>query len=581
MFFMARQAAATFAGRDARTRTMSTEAGSTNPIMPHGLPNDGGAAVRLLRPVPRAISRPFSLLVLVAWLGQMYALVRKAYEAPVALAADLAQYGSSAQWKGIYYRGEKIGFSVGQTIARDGGYQLIEDGRLQLNLLGATSAVRLHSEANLDSSFAVRDFLVSLDPGSGPTQIRGTLEGRRLSLTITTRAGERKDERDLPEPPSLPFSFARRLAALGLESGQTHKISVFDPITLSNSEMQMLVEAREVVEAAGRPVPAFRVQTRFAGIIGTSWITDTGEVVREESPMGLMVVRETAERAQALAIPGKVQSDLLQAAAIVPRDAKRIDDSTAVDRLQVRLLGTSGFPPDDLQGAGQTVSRDVFDIRDARTLLPGPLDPEAPNFLRPEPFIESDAPEIRAESAKALEAHRDRDPRARAERLLRHVHALIEKKPTLSLPSALEVLRTRVGDCNEHTTLYVALARAAGIPARIATGLVHLHGAFYYHAWAEVYVISNAGGLWLPVDPTLNQFPADATHLRLARGGLDRQAAILGLVGKAEMTMLELEVRPGSTPVLVGRATAAAQPFEFSLPKRDATGRHCWSSPAR
>jgi hypothetical protein len=535
--------------------------------------------VRLFRPIPRVISRPLSFLVVAAWLAQMGLLVRRAAEAPVALAADLAQYGSSAQWKGIYYRGEKIGFSVGQTLAKDGGYQVIEDGRLQINLLGAASAVRLHSEANLDGQFAVRDFKVSLDPGTGPTEIRGTLQGRRLSLAIKTPTSERKEERDLPEAPSLSFSFARRLAAAGLEPGQTHRISVFDPMTLHNSEMEMRVLAREVVESAGRPVPAFRVETRFLGITGTSWITDTGEVVREESPMGMMVVRETAERAQALAVPGSVQTDLLEAAAIVPTNAKRLDDSTSVERLRVRLEGIESFPPDDLQGAGQTVSGDVFDIRDARTLLPGPLDPEASRFLLPEPFVESDAPEIRAEATKALEGILD--PRARAERLVRHVNALIEKKPTLSLPSAIEVLRTRVGDCNEHATLYVALARAAGLPARMATGLVHLHGAFYYHAWAEVYVATKAGGLWLPVDPTLNQFPADATHLRLARGGLERQAAILGLVGKAKMTLLDLDLRPGSTPVLVGNATAAAAPFDIALPTHDGSGRRCWSSPAR
>jgi hypothetical protein len=517
--------------------------------------------------------------MVVAWLAQMAVLVRRAYDEPIALAADLAQYGSSAQWKGIYYRGEKIGFSVGQTVPKEGGYQMIEDGRMQLNLLGTTSAVRLHSEALLDRSFAVRDFTVSLDPGTGPTLIRGSLEGRRLSLTIKTPTHERKEVRDLPEAPSLPFSFSRRLAAMGLQPGQTHRISVFDPMTLHNSEMEMRVEAREVVEAAGRPVPAFRVETRFLGVTSTSWITDTGEVVREESPMGLMVVRESAERAQALAVPGKVQTDLLEAAAIVPANAKRIDDPTTVDRLRVRLEGALAFPPDDLQGAGQTVTGDVFDIRDARTLLPGPLDAEAPRFLLPEPFIESDAPEIRAETAKALGTLTD--PRARAERLVRYVNALIEKKPTMSLPSAIEVLRTRVGDCNEHATLYVAMARAAGVPARLVTGLVQLRGAFYYHAWAEVYIATKTSGLWLPVDPTLNQFPADATHLRLARGGLDRQAAILGLVGKAKMTMLDLELRPGSTPVLVGRSTAAALPFEIALPTHDASGRGCWSSPAR
>jgi transglutaminase-like putative cysteine protease len=58
----------------------------------------------------------------------------------------------------------------------------------------------------------------------------------------------------------------------------------------------------------------------------------------------------------------------------------------------------------------------------------------------------------------------------------------------VSLPSAREVLRTRVGDCNEHTVLYVAMARALGMPAPIAVGLVFVYGAFYDHAWPEVYL---------------------------------------------------------------------------------------------
>jgi hypothetical protein len=59
-------------------------------------------------------------------------------------------------------------------------------------------------------------------------------------------------------------------------------------------------------------------------------------------------------------------------------------------------------------------------------------------------------------------------------------------------------------------------------------------------------------GHWLPVDPTLNQFPADATHLRLARGGLDQQAVILPLLGRLEMTVLDLEVTPDSERITVG-----------------------------
>jgi transglutaminase-like putative cysteine protease len=142
------------------------------------------------------------------------------------------------------------------------------------------------------------------------------------------------------------------------------------------------------------------------------------------------------------------------------------------------------------------------------------------------------------------------------------------------------VLRTGVGDCNEHTALYVAMARALGLPSRIAVGLVYLRGGFYYHAWPEVYLDEGRGrGLWLPVDPTLNQFPADATHIRLARGGLDRQVAILPAIGRAKMRVLDVAVKAGYTPLLVGRPAQDLRPMELPLPKRD-SATHCWSQPS-
>jgi len=352
---------------------------------------------------------------------------------------------------------------------------------------------------------------------------------------------------------------------------------VFDPATLRNETMVIDVQAREVVRAANRPVPAFKVLTRYAGITSTSWVTDTGEVVREESPLGFLVIKETPERATALAVPGEIQSDMLDAAAVVPNPPRRIDDPTAVERLVARMDGVDLSGP-DVQGGGQTVSGNVVEVRDAETLKPEPLVDDLAPYLRPELFLESDAPEIVAEARKA--AAGTAAPRLIAERLTRYVSALLEKKPTVSLPSAVEVLRTKVGDCNEHTALYVAMARALGVPARIAVGLVYVRGGFFYHAWPEVYVQEGKGrGLWLPVDPTLNQFPADATHIRLARGGLDRQAAILPAIGHTKMRIITLDVKPGFTPILVGRPAQDLRPLEIPLPKRD-SATHCWSQPS-
>jgi transglutaminase-like putative cysteine protease len=537
--------------------------------------------VRLLRPLPRPASRLLSALVLVAWVLQIGALVRRAgSSSSVALAADLAHYGSSAQWRGIYYRGDKIGFSVGQTTPTDSGYEIREDGRMLLILLGSDIPVRLTSKATVDRAFNLQRFSFSLDPGTGPTEVEGVLDGRRLDLTIRTPSGERRETRDLAEPPALSLNLARALAARGLETGRTLEVSLFDPATLRNAPMELEIQAREVVQAAGRPVPAFKVEGHFAGITTHTWITDVGEVVREESPTGLLVVRETQEQAQALAVPAAVRTDLLEAAAIVPKTPRRIDDPTTVARLRLRIDDLSGLDTADLDGAGQTAAAGTVEIVDPRGLAAGPAPADLSRFLRPEPFLESDAPEIRAEAEKAMAGAAS--PRLRAERLLRHVNAILEKKPTVSLPSALEVLKTRIGDCNEHTALYVAMARSIGLPARVAVGLVYLRGAFYYHAWAEVWIDEGRGtGLWLPVDPTLNQFPADATHVRLARGGLDRQAAILGLVGRAQIEILDVELRPGANPVLVGRAASDLRPLDLPVPRRDGTGRGCWSSPGR
>jgi hypothetical protein len=532
--------------------------------------------VKWIRPLPRRVTRPLSLVILIAWVGQMAVLVNRSYlQASVSLAADLGRYGSDAQWRGVYYRGAKIGFTVGQTVPIDGGFELQENGQLEMTLLGATAAAKIRTTARVDQMFALRSFEFSLDPGTGPIAVAGRVEGPgtdgakawRLFVDVRSSGGTRTEVRELTEPPMLTLNLGRRLVSEGLTAGARHQWMVFDPATLRNAPAVVEVGRRELVRVGDISTPAFRVDVDFAGLHTTSWVTDTGEVVREESPMGLMTLREPAARATVMAVPGQVQQDLLEAAAVVPVTDKPIDEPRDVRRLRVRLEGADLSSP-DLQGEGQTVEGNVVEIRDPQTLEPGPADPEAQRYLAPEPLIESDAPEIRAEAAIA--AGTVKDPRARAERLVRYVNGLLDKKPTLSLPSARDVLRTKIGDCNEHTALYVAMARALDIPARIAVGLAYVRGAFYYHAWPEVYLDEGKGrGLWLPVDPTFNEFPADGTHLRLARGGLDKQAAILPLIGRLKMTVLDLEVVPGSTPILVGTPSADAPALSLPVPRRE------------
>lgn len=531
----------------------------------------------MFRPLPRRVTRAFTVIVFVAWAATIGVLVHRSYvQASTSLATDLARYDTDAQWRGVYYRGEKIGFTVSQTVATDDGFELHEDGRLQMSLLGAVTAARIRTTATVDRDFVLRSFEFSLDPGTGPITVRGLASGNRLQLTVATSAGEQTETLDLEEPPLLMLNLARRIARDGLQPGARHEWMVFDPATRRNAPVILEVGRRETVRAGTTSIPAFRTQMTFGGVQTTSWITDTGEVVREESPMGLITVRETAASAQRLAVPSYIQTDLLRTSAVVPVTRHRIDEPRDVRRLRLRLVGAD-LSGDDLQGVGQTVKDGVLEIRDLQREPAGAADPEAARYLAAEPLIESDAPEIREEAFNAVAGAKS--SRERAERLTRHVNGLLEKKPTISLPSAREVLRTKVGDCNEHTALYVAMARSIGIPARIAVGLAYVRGAFYYHAWPEVYIDeANGRGLWLPVDPTFNQFPADATHLRLARGGLDKQASIVPLVGRLRITILDLELAPDANPVLVGAPASDLRPLSIPIPQRTAGG--CWLASA-
>ena len=118
---------------------------------------------------------------------------------------------------------------------------------------------------------------------------------------------------------------------------------------------------------------------------------------------------------------------------------------------------------------------------------------------------------------------------ATARKLSRAVHDRLDKVYGQSRDRASEILKQGKGDCTEHTRLFVALSRAAGIRAREVKGLVFANygqggPALYWHAWAEVQV----GADWIAMDPTFGQDVADATHIALGRGARQDAIALVG-----------------------------------------------------
>jgi ribosomal protein L31E len=118
----------------------------------------------------------------------------------------------------------------------------------------------------------------------------------------------------------------------------------------------------------------------------------------------------------------------------------------------------------------------------------------------------------------------------KVKRIVNFVYKFIEPKMTARLPSIHELMEKKTGDCKCYALLTTTLCRAAGIPSREVAGLVYMGDdvkAFGGHAWNEVVL----GGVWVPLDASLNQTELDAGHISF---GDDRVAAnnMLKALGK-------------------------------------------------
>jgi len=111
---------------------------------------------------------------------------------------------------------------------------------------------------------------------------------------------------------------------------------------------------------------------------------------------------------------------------------------------------------------------------------------------------------------------KERNPYWIARKLYRHVHQKMRYERVGGWDVAPKVLARGTGSCSEYSYVYIALCRAAGLPARYVGSLVvRKDDASYddvYHRWVEVYLPPYG---WVPVDPSRGD---KATEAKRAEG---------------------------------------------------------------
>jgi transglutaminase-like putative cysteine protease len=452
--------------------------------------------------------------------------------------------------------GVPIGIAQSSLDTVPEGFVFVDDITLDVAALGRLQRARTQSRIELGKALELRTFRFALDSEIGSFAVRGEVRAdSTVALEMDAGAGPQQSTMTVSGELLLDAALTLRMAASGaLTVGNEFSARIFDPSSMSERAVTVRVTERTTllipdsakfendrwVAHVIDTVPAFRVEQKFGGVTLVNWVDEDGQIVRAESPLGFTIERTYYELARqewrlgeaSRALAGGYGA-LIEGTAISSN--VNLDDVGARDRLAVRLAGVDldGF---DLDGGRQRLRGDTLHITRERApaaayVLPWRAGGEPALELASTPLIQSNDARI-IDIARGI-ARGSTDPADVAVRLNEWVHAALKKDITLSVPSALQVLDAKRGDCNEHTVLYVALARALGLPARTAVGVVHIRGNFYYHAWPEVWL-----GEWVAVDPTLGQYPADASHLRFLVGGLARQVELIRLIGRLQLEVL-------------------------------------------
>ncbi len=455
--------------------------------------------------------------------------------------------------------------TIGQATSRldtlSDGFELEDVMNLELPALGQTGLAVARTRVKLSPSLVMENFTFTLDSEVGRFEASGELRpDTTLDVRIVSAGSEQNLSFRLPQPPIMSNVVPIRVAmGEGLVVGETVRLPVFDPTSLSTRTVEVHIiehdtlfvtdsaafnEEGRWVSARTDSVPAWKIAEVFGGIRVESWVDEDGRILEASSALGFSMQKteyELARQAQEdsrLVSASTIYGDVILSTAV--QSNIDFDDVEQHGELRFRLTGVDleGF---QLDGGRQTLQGDTLVVRreDWDNVDPGYRLPYAFMDLRealePEPLIQSDDERIirRARELTARRTQWSQDPKEVARQLTMSVYGMLEKSITFSVPNAVQVLETLRGDCNEHTVLFVALARALGLPARTAVGLVYVNGAFFYHAWPEVWLDE-----WVAVDPTFGQYPADASHIRFVIGGLAQQVEIVRLIGNLDIEVL-------------------------------------------
>lgn len=426
-----------------------------------------------------------------------------------------------------------LGIKTGYTHER--AYRINYNGnnaiRLMVNEVNWESGYRKsYSERITSLDFKPLYFKEQLIDDSQFLTLEGKISDDSVSVSETL-AGENRTkvvalhrpQRSYGKVVFAEFAGKQILTNQKIVIGETFVIPIFNPGTLKVEMIHVSIDSIDSIQMADRKIPVFVTSVTYdieelRDIRTVEKVDYEGNTLISETP-DLGTLSKVVSREEALIWKiGEIKA-ILKADAQIPSAPK-------LTKLNIGLNITADkarriFKEDERQqirptsdSSAELVIHKVAFQADRTPELPVHIDEQL--YLRPTTFVQSDDDSIKKLANQIVGNERDSWKAARrlSEWVWNNMHP---EEGGVKFKSSLEVLQTMEGTCSEYTVLFIALARAVGLPSRASVGFVSLGDSYFsLHMWPEVYV-----GQWIEFDPSWNETEIDAGHIKVASGSVD------------------------------------------------------------
>lgn len=304
----------------------------------------------------------------------------------------------------------------------------------------------------------------------------------------------------------------------------SRKFSTFNADRERFEQSEVTIVGETTFEHGGEVIPAYEFRAREEDGTVVDTIVDHDFVPLKLSAGGVFTAVVVDELPPPDAAPAKIDSELPVegTTALAWWELAKQEVTVSVDGdddpQAPALWEDSHYHTVDRDGSRYTMT--LLSTRPPAGFTAPPLpmtidDPEVRRYLDPTPMAQSNDPVMRTLASDLRDG--ETDSMKVAEAIVESVFEGITKEAGVrGSATAMEVLKSRAGDCTEHAVLVVALMRAAGIPARVVDGIVIASedggkGVAGYHAWAEIWL-----GEWIGVDATVGETGTSARYLQFS-----------------------------------------------------------------